>query len=178
MVLLLGFGIIRATSDNYINMQVGSGTASSKISGDNNNFISSTVIPDFSAVSTMWKGLNSSTNVSNSAITTPILTQTSKESEKKNFEQLDCALNIIKNIDIYKYNLKNEEDTDKKHIGFVIGDNYNYSKEVTSNNNDGVDIYSFVAVCCKSIQEQQEQIENQNNLIQSLIERIEKLEAK
>ena len=157
-------------------MQVGSGTASSRISGDNNNYIASTVIPDFSTVSTMWKGLNSSTNVSNSGITTPTLTQTSKESDKKNFEKLQSGLDIIKNIDIYKYNLKSEEDTTKKHIGFVIGDNYNYSEEVTSNKNDGVDIYSFVAVCCKAIQEQQEQIENQSNLIQSLIERIENLE--
>ena len=69
------------------------------------------------------------------------------------------ALNIIRNIDIYKYNLKNEKDTDKKHIGFVIGDNYKYSKEVTSLDNTGVDTYSFVSLCCKAIQEQQKQIE-------------------
>ena len=60
----------------------------------------------------------------------------------------------------------------------MIGDKYNYSKEVTSNKNDGVELYSFVSVCCKAIQEHQEQIEQQNNLIQSLVERIEKLEAK
>ena len=63
------------------------------------------------------------------------------------------------NIDIYKYNLKSEEDSTKKHIGFVIGDKYNYSKEITSAENDGADIYSFVSVCCKAIQEQQEEIE-------------------
>ena len=121
---------------------------------------------------------NSRTIIYPDKIVTPTVTQTSKESEKKNFEELQNGIDIIKDIDIYKYNLKSEEDTTKKHIGFVIGNNYNYSKEVTSNNNDGVDIYSFVAVCCKAIQEQQEQIESQNNLIQSLIERIEKLEAK
>lgn len=121
--------------------------------------------------------ISQSTYIRNSGITTPTVTQTSLESEKKNFEKLQSGLDIIKNIDIYKYNLKSEDDNTKKHIGFVIGDNYNYSKEVTSNNNDGVDIYSFVAVCCKAIQEQQEQIENQNNLIQDLIKRIEKLEG-
>ena len=92
-------------------------------------------------------------------ITCKTLIQTSLEEQKKNIEKLEKSLDIIKNIDIYKYHFKSEEDNAKKHIGFVIGDKYNYSKEVTSKNNDGVDIYSFVAVCCKSIQEQQEQIE-------------------
>lgn len=93
-------------------------------------------------------------------ITTPYVTQTSLAENKKNFEKLqDNALNILKTIDVYKYNLKNEKDTDKKHIGFVIGDNFNYSKEVTSLDNTGVDNYSFTSLCCKAIQEQQEQIE-------------------
>ena len=120
--------------------------------------------------------LSSVTQIHSSGIDTPSLTQTSLEDKKKNFEKLQSGLDIIKNIDIYKYNLKSEDDNTKKHIGFVIGDKYKYSQEVTSDNNDGVDIYSFVAVCCKAIQEQQEQIEQQNNLIQSLIERIENLE--
>ena len=93
-------------------------------------------------------------------IETPTLTQTSLESQKKNFKKMqDNALEILKQIDIYKYNLKNEKDTDKKHIGFVIGDNYNYSKEVTSLDNTGVDNYAFTSLCCKAIQEQQEMIE-------------------
>ena len=79
-------------------------------------------------------GQGSSTYILNTGIETPTLTQTSLAESKKNFEKLqDNALETIKNIDIYKYNLKSEKDTDKKHIGFVIGDNYNYSKEVTSN---------------------------------------------
>jgi polyhydroxyalkanoate synthesis regulator phasin len=113
---------------------------------------------------------NGDTRVKSSGITTPEVIQTSKEEDKKNFEKLNKGLDIIKNIDIYKYNLKLENDDEKKHIGFVIGDKYNYSKEVTSKNNDGVDIYSFVSVCCKAIQEQQEQIEE-------LKEKINKLEG-
>ena len=50
--------------------------------------------------------------------------------------------------------MKSQEDKEKKHIGFVIGDNYNYSKEVTSIDNEGVDNYSFTSLCCKAIQEQ------------------------
>lgn len=103
-----------------------------------------------------------STKVWYNGITTPTVTQTSLESEKKNFEKYQNALEVLKNIDIYKYNLKNEEDGTKKHLGFVIGDSYNYSKEVTSKNNDGVDIYSFVSLCCKAIQEQEEQRQEDN----------------
>lgn len=96
------------------------------------------------------------------------LTQTSLKEKKKNFEKLKSGLDIIKNIDIYKYNLKEENDDDKKHIGFVIGDKYKYSKEITSKDNCGVDAYSFISVCCKAIQEQQEQIETLKKEIDSL----------
>lgn len=115
------------------------------------------------------------TNLDYSFIFSPMIKtdhfiQTSIEEKKKNFEKLqNNALEIIKNIDIYKYNLKDEKDTDKKHIGFVIGDKYNYSKEVTSIDNQGVDNYSFTSLCCKAIQELLEK----NN---ELIKRIEKLE--
>lgn len=96
--------------------------------------------------------------------------QTSLKEKKKNFERLENALDIIKNIDIYKYNMKEDKDTDKKHIGFVIGDKFNYSKEVTSKNNDGVDIYALASVCCKAIQEQQK-------IIEQLQEKIKRLES-
>ena len=87
------------------------------------------------------------------------LIQTSLQSAKKNFEKYTGALEEIKNIDIYKYNLKNEKDSDKKHLGFVIGDDFNYSKVVTSNDNKGVDNYSFTSLCLQAIKEQQEKIE-------------------
>lgn len=109
------------------------------------------------------------TTIVGNHIITGTLTQTSLAESKKNFEKLqDNALETIKGIDIYKYNLKNEKDTDKKHIGFVIGDNYNYSKEVTSIDNQGVDNYSFTSLCCKAIQEQQEQIEELKKEINKL----------
>ena len=92
----------------------------------------------------------------------------SLENKKKNFEKLENALDIIKKVDIYKYNFKSERDTDKKHIGFVIGDNYKYSKELTSKENDGADIYSLASCCLQAIKEQQETIENLQNEIKEL----------
>ena len=98
------------------------------------------------------------------------VTPGSLEKYKKNFEKLEDALEIVKNIDIYKYNLKSETNDTKKHIGFVIGDNYKYRKEVTSIDNDGADLYSFISVCCKAIQEQQNQIEELKKEINKLKE--------
>lgn len=98
-------------------------------------------------------------------ITCVSLTQTSKEESKKNFEKLNNAKEILKATDIYKYNLKNEEDSDKKHIGLVIGDKYNYSEEITSKDNDGVDIYSMVSVLWQAVKEQQSEIDKLKKLI-------------
>ena len=106
------------------------------------------------------RGNSNVTSITTDSVSSPTITQTSKEENKKNFEKYNnSAIETIKNVDIYKYNLKEERDNDKKHIGFVIGQNFNYSEEITSKNNDGVDLYSFTSLCCKAIQEQQEEIE-------------------
>ena len=97
------------------------------------------------------------TTVRYNSITTPILTQTSRKESKKNFEKLENGLEILKQVDIYKYNLKSEENTDKKHIGFVIGEDFNYAKEITSEDSEGkeigVDTYSMISVLWKAVQE-------------------------
>lgn len=106
-------------------------------------------------------------------ITTPTVTQTSLETEKKNFEKLTLeeAKKILEKTDIYKYNLKTQDDSKKKHIGFVIGKNFNYAEEITSENDDGVDNYSMTSVLYTIVKEQQKAIDN-------LLKRVEALEAK
>lgn len=84
---------------------------------------------------------------------------TSLEEKKKNFEKLENALDIVKDTEIYKYNLKTEADGDKKHVGFVIGKNFKYRKELTDLDNKGVDLYSMISVLWKAVQEQQVEIE-------------------
>ena len=94
--------------------------------------------------------------------------QISLKEKKKNFEKLDRALDKVLATDIYKYNFKFEKDTNKKHIGLVIGDGCNYSKEITNNDNNAVDLYSMIAVAYKAIQEQQEEIEELKKEIEKL----------
>lgn len=157
---------VRVFSDNTQNTTYMTYMVSGSI-GINNGSHSSAMLPDSIGVgeSTMYED----------HIITPYVTQTSLEENKKNFEKLqDNALETLKQIDIYKYNLKNEKDTDKKHIGFVIGDNFNYSKEVTSLDNQGVDNYSFTSLCCKAIQELSTKVEELQKEIKELKDKEEK----
>ena len=103
-----------------------------------------------------------------STVRANVLVQTSLETQKKNFEKLEEGLEIVLNTDIYKFNYKAQKDSDKKSIGFVIGDNYNYSKEITDIGEHGVNLYSMVSVAYKAIQEQQEQIEQLQKEIKEL----------
>lgn len=100
------------------------------------------------------------------------LTQTSLEKNKKNFELFSNALEEVMNTDIYKYNLKSENDDHKKHLGFVIGDKYNYSHVITSVDDDGneigVDNYSMTSLCLQAIKEQQIIIEKLESKIKEL----------
>ena len=102
----------------------------------------------------------------------------SLEKIKKNIQKLENGLDIVLNTDIYSYNLKKEKDGDKKHIGFVIGNKYKYSKEITSSKNNGANLYSMISVAYRAIQEQQELIQEQNKTIKDLQNRIKKLEQK
>jgi len=129
----------------------------------------------------LWLGLNSISynSYNNGVSSTPLLitsggeitcvsvTQTSKKESKKNFEKITNAKEILNATDIYKYNFKDENDEDKKSIGFVIGDDFNYSQEITSKNNDGANIYSMVSVLWQVVKEQQEEIKELKEMIKN-----------
>jgi hypothetical protein len=88
----------------------------------------------------------------------------SREEMKKNIQKYtEKAIEVVKNTDIYKFNYKTEKDTNKKCVGFIIGEDYKYSKELTSTDENGKEIganlYSMISIAYKAIQEQQEQIE-------------------
>lgn len=110
------------------------------------------------------------TTIQASGIETPKVTQTSLESIKKNISKFTKnATDIINKADIYEYNLKSDADTDKKLIGFVIGDNYKTPNEVIDKNGQAVSLYSAIGILWKGFQEQQAKVEK-------LEERVEQLE--
>ena len=159
-----------------VNIQVGtvmnpaSNTSNITVSSINKYVTASVTNASSSITLGSWSDSSTRTTITDSRIEAQTITQTSLESQKKNFEKLENALEIIKNVDIYKYNLKSQTDGDKRHIGFVIGDDYKYSKELTSSNNDGVDIYSLASCCLAGLQEQQKLIEQLQNEIKQLKE--------
>lgn len=104
------------------------------------------------------------TTVQNTHISTPEISadninNNSLEQLKKNFEPFEKALDILMKTDFYRYNLKKENDNCKKHIGCVIGKDYNVSEEILSKDNKSVDLYSFITVCAQSIKEIYKEIE-------------------
>ena len=93
-------------------------------------------------------------------ITTPKLTQTSLENIKKNINKFTKdATAIINNSDIYEYNLKSDKDTDKKMIGFVIGEEYKTPSEVISKEGQAVELYSAIGILWKAVQELSARVE-------------------
>lgn len=119
---------------------------------------------------------NATISISLDGIKAPVLTQTSKESKKKNITEYNGkALDIVKESEIYTYNFKSEKDEDKKHYGFVIGDEggeYKTPEQVISNDREGIDTYSMTSILWKAfqeyIQEKDEQIKQLQNEINEL----------
>lgn len=123
---------------------------------------------------------NIGTRINSYNIVTPTLIQTSLEKIKKNIKKFDGALKIVEDSDIYKYNLKIEKNTDKKHIGFVIGDKYNTPDEIISNNKKGIDLYSTVSILWEAVKELNQknnkiyELENKINILNDRLSKQEK----
>lgn len=98
----------------------------------------------------------------------------SKESLKKNIKKCpENVLEIIKNSEIYQFNYKTEEDTDKKHLGFIIGDlggKYKTPEQVISQDKNGIDTYDMTSMLWKAFQEY---VEKTDKKIEELEKRLE-----
>ena len=125
---------------------------------------------------TNFDDATSQTIIDGGQINCVALTQTSLEQHKKNIEKLSNAIEEIKKTDIYQYNWKSESDDKKKHLGFVIGKNFNYSHLITAENEEGneigVDNYSMISLCLQAIKEQQVIIEKLEIKINTLMKGI------
>lgn len=104
---------------------------------------------------------------------------------KKNIKNSNtCALDVIKKIKHKEFDKK--DDGKHYNIGYIAQDmekidpNFVIVRPKTEKTEERyyINELPIIATLTKAIQEQQEQIEQQNTLIKSLIERIEKLEAK
>lgn len=93
------------------------------------------------------------TRISSSHVQSPTITQTSLESIKKNIKKFENGLDKVNNSEIYTYNLKSEQDTDKKHVGFIIGEKYKTPQEVIAKTGDGIDTYTMISILWKAVQE-------------------------
>lgn len=102
---------------------------------------------------------NDITDITSSGISTPKVTQGSLEKLKKNIELSDNCLEDIKKSDIYKYNLKSEKDSEKKHYGFIIGENRRTPEKVIADTGNGIDTYSMISVLWKGVQELTKKVE-------------------
>ena len=112
---------------------------------------------------------NGGTTLRASGITTPVVNQTSLLNTKKNISKAQIpALETILNSDIYKYNLKIEEDTDKKHFGLIIDKNYKTPKEIISKEGNSIDMYSMSSISWKAIQELDQKIEKLLNILKKI----------
>lgn len=99
-----------------------------------------------------------------------VIASNSLEKLKKNFSKFNNGLKLINQSDIYSYNFKDENDETKKHIGLVIGENYNTPKEILTDDNQAIDLYSMISVAWQSIKEL-------NTKVEELEKRIKELES-
>lgn len=169
-----GTGLAGFTSENII---YADGT---RVNVGDNTVINLSIGKDENNIAQGMLSLSYVGQSSNNTILTPTqimslhIQEYSLESIKKNITKFTKnAIDIINNADIYEYNLKSDKDTDKKLIGFVIGDKYRTPNEVIEKNGQAIELYSAIGILWKAFQQY---IKQQDKLISDLTTRLEKLE--
>lgn len=72
------------------------------------------------------------------------------------------ALPEVLNTDIYWYNYKTDTTKDKK-IGVIIGNDYNCTNEIISDDKKSINLYSMISLSYKAIQELAKEVEDLKN---------------
>ena len=103
--------------------------------------------------------------------------QYSLEKMKKNISKTNLkALDIIKKSNLYDYNWKTENNKNRKHLGFIIGEGYKTPEEILANDSKSINLYDMSSLNWKGIQELLEIINKQSQEIKELKEKINKFE--
>ena len=126
------------------------------------------------------KNLVNVTNGTNSSKIEPTKMQSqafnnnSLEELKKNIEKQENVMDIVKNSEIYKFNYKDENNDDKKHIGFIIGKKYYTPEELLNKEKNAIDIYSMASINWKCTQEILEELKNTKEELEELKKEVAK----
>lgn len=121
------------------------------------------------------EGTNESTYIRPGYVASNSFSNASLAEKKKNIELFSGALELLENSDIYSFNWKTETDSDKKHYGLVIGEDYRTPNEFISLKGDGIDTYAALSITMQAIKEFKEQHDEE---IKELREEIEKLKER
>lgn len=90
------------------------------------------------------------------SVTASSFINSSKKEIKQDITKAESALSKVANADIMSFKYKDSDD--RKHLGLVIGEEYNTPSEVVADG--GVDLYAMVSMSWKAIQELTEEIES------------------
>lgn len=99
---------------------------------------------------------------------------------KTNITPFDSALTEINKTDVYNYQLIHtleKKGSDVTRTGFVIGDGYNLSSYLINEEKNSIDLYSAIGVTFAGVKELHELVKKQQETIQKLNEKLERLEA-
>lgn len=100
------------------------------------------------------EGNNIGTSITSTAVNSANFGKPSLAELKKNIVRIQKdALELIQNSDIYEYNYKTEKNGDKKHYGFVIGEEYKTPDEVLSKDKKAINIDNIAAIAWRGIQQ-------------------------
>lgn len=102
-------------------------------------------------------------------VTGHIIDLSDVESKKEITKYNKSAIDEIKNTDIYSF-LYKQGNIKKKTVGAVIGNDYNCSDDIISEDGKHISLYSMISVAYKAIQEQEDKIEELKNEISNLKE--------